>query len=314
MAFIPDEAVDGMTKLSAGAWRLYCFLARCRNQKSGKCCPSVRVTAEAIDVHPKNIFKLRNELTQAGWAQFDGDNATGLLGFNGSKNATIPAPESSKNTTIESQKHYPPVAKTLPNGSKNATPYKEEPAKEPAKRTNVGATAPDSRTQHAAIQTCRGVASRYPPKELWDKLIQVLGETPNTTLLVECRTEWVERGYNRASWKWATEWYATGVPARIIASPPKQNKAAYVGAIKPARERQVNTEDLAFMNEYVDGLIAKDDFERLADEYDEIIKRGGAKVEWEIRCVTWYELHKNEPATPEQMAELNASINALVKR
>lgn len=151
MAFtsIPNEAIDRMTELSAGAWRLYCFLARCRNQTSGQCNPSVRTSAEAIDVHPKNIFKLRNELAAAGWARFDGDHATALFGIGssknattavdssrvtatGSKNATVPVgsievrARGSKNATIESQKHYPAVAKTLPDGSKNATAYKEE--------------------------------------------------------------------------------------------------------------------------------------------------------------------------------------------
>jgi len=155
MAFIPDEAVDRMAELSAGAWRLYCFLARCRNGKTGKCCPSIRVTAEAIDVHPKNVFKLRNELVAAGWVTFNADHAILILGFvssknatadveviedtaNGSKNTTIEA-DSSKNATIEEvmvAKTLPLVAKTLPDGSKNATAYKEEPANEPAKRTS----------------------------------------------------------------------------------------------------------------------------------------------------------------------------------
>lgn len=90
MAFtsIPNEAIDRMTELSAGALRLYLFLAHCRNTKTGKCCPSVGTTAEAIGVHRRNIFKLRNELAAAGWARFDGDNATGLLGSNSGKNAT----------------------------------------------------------------------------------------------------------------------------------------------------------------------------------------------------------------------------------
>lgn len=173
---------------------------------------------------------------------------------------------------------------------------------------------PDARTYHVAIQTVREIMSQYPPKELWDKVIQTLGDTPNIALLVECRTEWVERGYNKNSWKWATEWYATGVPARTVGGPPKQSKAAYVGAIKPTKERQVTAEDLAFMEKHIDDLIAANDFIHLADEYDAIIQRGGAKAEWEIRCVAWYELHKSEPATPEQMAQLNASIQALAKR
>lgn len=182
-------------------------------------------------------------------------------------------------------------------------------------RNHVGAAAPDTRTQHVAIQTCRQVARAYPPKELWDRLIQVLGETPNTTLLVECRAEWVERGYNRASWKWATEWYATGVPARTVTGQPKQSKAAYVGATKPnGGGKQVNAEDLAFMEEYIDGLIAANDFAHLADEYDRIIRDGGAKADWEIRCVAYYELHKDEPQSPELVAQLKASISALVPK
>jgi hypothetical protein len=153
---IPNEAIDRMTELSAGAWRLYCFLVRCRNTTNGKCCPSVATTAHAIDVHPKNIFKLRKELSNAGWVRFDGDAANFLFGFKSSKNATVNvesiedsdkgsknatqraesneinavgsknATPSSENATDESQKRYQLVAKTLPVGSKNATPYKEE--------------------------------------------------------------------------------------------------------------------------------------------------------------------------------------------
>jgi hypothetical protein len=130
-----------MLELSAGAWKLFCFLARCRNQSSGKCCPSVATSADAIGVHQKNIFKLRKELAAAGWAVFEGNTAQLLKGFHSSKNTTIgialeeDTEISSKNTTNspESQKHYPMVVKTLPDGSKNTTPYKEEPAKEPAK-------------------------------------------------------------------------------------------------------------------------------------------------------------------------------------
>ena len=145
MALIPDEAIESMTELSAGAWRLYCYLARRRNHSTGQCNPSVTTCAEAIGVHPKNIFKLRRELSVRGWAMFNSDSVVHLAWLTGSKNATGESQkhdqmvaktllESSKNATIESQKRYHGVAKTLPNGSKNATAYKEEPAKEPAKR------------------------------------------------------------------------------------------------------------------------------------------------------------------------------------
>ena len=49
MAFVPDEIIDRMyLELSSGARDLYIFLARCRNQKTGKCCPSIHTISDAI--------------------------------------------------------------------------------------------------------------------------------------------------------------------------------------------------------------------------------------------------------------------------
>src|SRR5262245_42965080 len=175
---------------------------------------------------------------------------------------------------------------------------------------------PEAKPVHVAIQTCREVAKQFPPKELWDKLITTLGDTPNTVLLAECRAEWVERGYNRASWKWATEWYQTGVPPRG-ASPAKPPGNAYVGKSPPAPPpvKHATFDDEEFMGAYIDDLIAAEDIIGMGEMYDIIIKRrGSAKFEWEIRCVAWYELHKDEPVGPERMAQLNASIDALAHR
>src|SRR5262245_19780389 len=172
---------------------------------------------------------------------------------------------------------------------------------------------PDAKSVHVAIQTCREVAKSYPPRELWDKLITTLGDAPNTVLLAECRAEWVERGYNRASWKWATEWYQTGVPPRA-APPTKPIGNAYVGKPPaPPTNTDIGARD-AFMLESVDELIAQDDLIGLGEMYDAIVARGGAKAEWEIACVAYYELHKDEPVGPERMAQLNASIDALAHR
>jgi hypothetical protein len=99
-------------------------------------------------------------------------------------------------------------------------------------------------------------------------------------------------------------------PMTAKSKPPAQANVGAPLPVAPVPPAEVN----GFMSEHIEDLIAANDLIHVGHEYDEIIKRGGAKVEWEIRCVTWYELHKNEPATPEQMAELNASINALAKR
>src|SRR5262245_31282541 len=84
----------------------------------------------------------------------------------------------------------------------------------------------DPRSKHVAILACRELAEQFPPKELWDRIIAVLGDDIDVARLSDCRREWVERGYNRASWKWATEWYQTGVPPRVANSPPKQTSNA----------------------------------------------------------------------------------------
>jgi hypothetical protein len=51
---------------------------------------------------------------------------------------------------------------------------------------------------------------------LWDEIIKVLGETPDGVKLAECRKEWVARGYNTNSVKWATEWYKNGITGRNV--------------------------------------------------------------------------------------------------
>jgi hypothetical protein len=99
-------------------------------------------------------------------------------------------------------------------------------------------------------------------------------------------------------------------PMTAKSKPPTKANVGSPAPLEPVPLALVN----GFMEEHIDGLIAANDLIQLGNEYDDIVARGGAKAAWEIRCVTWYELHKNEPATPEQMAELNASINALAKR
>ena len=69
------------------------------------------------------------------------------------------------------------------------------------------------------------------------------------------------------------------------AAKPKQVGAPLPVATLPADD---------YMAESVEELIAAEDFESIGQIYDAIVKRGGAKAEWEIRCAAYYELHKNE--------------------
>jgi len=70
----------------------------------------------------------------------------------------------------------------------------------------------DPRTKSTPIQAIRAVIGgrRYPPRELYDTIISVVGNHPDMALLKACRAEWITRGYNPNSWKWLTEWYSSG--------------------------------------------------------------------------------------------------------
>lgn len=69
----------------------------------------------------------------------------------------------------------------------------------------------DPRKDHIAITTCRSVAHSFPPKELWDDVISILGDNPDKAKLEDCRKEWVKRGFKPTNWAWLTEWYPNGI-------------------------------------------------------------------------------------------------------
>ena len=105
---------------------------------------------------------------------------------------------------------------------KPKTPAKQEdggseqpPPQRPPKRRSA-----DPRTKHPAIQATKRVLGgrRYPPLEMYDRIIEVLGDSPDEAMLTACRREWRERGHNPESWKWLTEWYPAG-------GPPSQHRA-----------------------------------------------------------------------------------------
>ena len=75
----------------------------------------------------------------------------------------------------------------------------------------------DPRSKTPAIQCAKAVnGGRYPPLELYDDIIRILGPTPDGPRLAACRKEWLARGYNPQSWKWLLEWYVRGIPERAV--------------------------------------------------------------------------------------------------
>ena len=129
----------------------------------------------------------------------------------------------------------------------------------------------------------------------------------NVRLCYQRMLTWCENNYKQPSRRRFINWL-NREDKPMTAKVPKQTGNAYVGKspTPPANDK--------FMAEAVDDLIAAEDFIGLGEMYDAIVQRGGAKAEWEIAVCAYWELHRNEPATPEQMASLNASINALANR
>ena len=128
-------------------------------------------------------------------------------------------------------------------------------------------------------------------------------------------SEWCRVNGRHLTQRFFVNWLNREKPMAAKPTPPK-NPSAYVGQAPPAPPPAVIADPVeteSYMAEYVDDLISRNDFIQLGNEYDTIIQRGGAKAEWEIAVVAYYELHKNEPATPEQIASLNASIQALAR-
>jgi hypothetical protein len=107
-----------------------------------------------------------------------------------------------------------------------------KPAPAKPRKPRASKKQSDERTATAAIQACYKTAKRFPPIELYDKLIGVLGNTPEVEKLAACRAQWLERGYNPNAWTWATEWYTSGIPSRNGNAPDK-----FAQAERMTRER-----------------------------------------------------------------------------
>src|SRR5262245_26829015 len=192
---------------------------------------------------------------------------------------------------------------------------------------NVSETSPDTETEaepDTEPEQSRAEASRGKPRSVRapvpadDEFLDGLQKNPAYSMLnvrhcYQRMMVWCETNGKQPSRRRFINWL-NREDKPMTAKVQKPTGNAYVGkAPAPLKAVQPAVDD-SFMAESVEELIAAEDIIGLGELYDAIIKRGGAKAEWEIRVVAWYELRKNERATPEQVAQLNASINALVNR
>lgn len=83
MANVPDEAIDAMTEVSGAAFRLYVYLCRRRNSRTGECFPSLKTMARETGLDYSYCSTRRSELVRMGWLTLDDNGRMDLLkGFN----------------------------------------------------------------------------------------------------------------------------------------------------------------------------------------------------------------------------------------
>lgn len=69
---------------------------------------------------------------------------------------------------------------------------------------------PDPRVQHPAIQAVWKIRGRYPLKELWDMVIETVGDEPDVERMKKCWVSWRGRGFSPENYGWLTDWYING--------------------------------------------------------------------------------------------------------
>lgn len=110
-----------------------------------------------------------------------------------------------KNLDSHSQESRPKLVKNLDSLNKERK----------VERNTVGAqgaATPRSSPVPPQIELVRELTRRYPPKELWSRIIQTLGQNPAKHRLTQCWEEWRLRGFKPTNFHWLTEWYVRGIP------------------------------------------------------------------------------------------------------
>lgn len=78
--------------------------------------------------------------------------------------------------------------------------------KRPAKKQR------DERATHPAMVAFREVKGRFPSKDVWDLVIQTLGDHPDVPKMRECWVAWRGHGYAPENLAWLVDWYVNGQP------------------------------------------------------------------------------------------------------
>jgi len=141
-----------------------------------------------------------------------------------------------------------PVTDRVISKSKNKN--KEEEIREAARpQTEVVTPAnlpppADQRKAHPAIVAIHETVGIYPPREIWDELIERIGFEVDVGKLKNVYRKWRARGYNKTNYDGFVDWYTNGIPEQGNRNGTNQQRNS------PARE--TTTDRLRATAEIVD--------------------------------------------------------------
>ena len=107
------------------------------------------------------------------------------------------------------------------NLSDNSTQNSTQPTSQKAssKKSSAGKkeSVADPRFNHPGLVAIREIiaesgSKEFPNKLVWDDLITVLGDNPDTAKLRQCAKSWLLKDYRIGNLAWVTEWYKNGIP------------------------------------------------------------------------------------------------------
>lgn len=201
----------------------------------GECWPAVPTIASKARMGERNARYVLKNLEAGGWlsrAVGRGRTHSNTYFLNLQKLQALPTRKKGQQVqgSAGAERGQSALLKPATGDAKPATALAAEPSGEPSAETselnymasddqpppekNRPAKSPaDPRAHHPAIAAVRKIMSRYPDKLFWDEFIEILGERPDMSRLVECRKAWRARGWNGNSLDWVY-WYRDGIPER----------------------------------------------------------------------------------------------------
>lgn len=119
MAYVPDDAIDDSFQLTPTAFRLYCFICRRRNHKTGNAWIKPKVASNLLGVSPSQIYRALAELTAAKWIITNNETVVPIYG------TFTPADRRPKNQPDDTPETVAPVRQSVAPMRKSVAPVRK---------------------------------------------------------------------------------------------------------------------------------------------------------------------------------------------